>query len=755
MAELELEGPPSISDVVMKMVDTDGGKHPARAAIKNVLERPELVAGLARLVHLAVVAWERLLFELRGAGATRDDIDALKRAVKAAPEPTLKRPSTRTRVNSVLCIVPESLSDELAAPAGYRLSQRGVHRVRVDGFSGEERLVAVAPTPVLITARYVGIDSPSEQVQLRWLRDGRWQSVTVDRAVVASREIVKLASAGLPVTSETAHEMIDYLAAFETENIGEIPRHRCVHHLGYVGADGELGFLAGRTLIAPDGGEPVHQVSFQGADVGDNQIAGGVSTCGDYDVWLHLVQSLVAYPRVLVALLAALAAPLLRILRAACFVVDISGETSRGKTTAVRLATSAFGNPDERAPDSYMHTWDTTRVALERVPAVLHDLPFVVDETRRAKKREQVEQIVYDVTSGRGRGRGSRDGLAVTGSWSTIMIATGEEPITAFGEAGGTRARVLSLHGMPFGAADASTAALVARVNEVVLESFGHAGPAFVRYLLANRASWPSWRADYAAHCARYAALAAGNPVGHRLAGHLAVLALAEQLVAPILGIPVGSVDAVAPAALVVGVEDADRPKAALEHVMSWATGRQDAFDHASNAMPCSLRLGRWEPDYLAILPNHLRDTLSDRGFSFEEIVGAWHERKWLKTAPGRRDYQCRIGQKRPWTIAIDLLSPDVTAILDGVVTDPPSLNPPNNDEKQDQAESLSPASPPSPAPPLPEDDEPPRYEDGAWCGPPPSSDNAVTAVTDGVTASNDDVNPVTAATESGGDGHQ
>ena len=81
----------------------------------------------------------------------------------------------------------------------------------------------------------------------------------------------------------------------------------------------------------------------------------------------------------------ALAPPMLEILGASNFVLDFAGATSSGKTTTLRVAASCWGKPDERSDESAMHTWDVTRVFLERASTIISGMPLILDDTKRAK----------------------------------------------------------------------------------------------------------------------------------------------------------------------------------------------------------------------------------------------------------------------------------------------------------------------------------------------------------------------------------
>jgi len=154
--------------------------------------------------------------------------------------------------------------------------------------------------------------------------------------------------------------------------------------------------------------------------------------------------------------------------------------------------------------------------------------------------------MIYDVASGRGRARGSKEGLARNEAFRTVMLTSGEAQITSFSQEGGTRARVLELWGSPFGRADAATAQIVNRVNDGVLDDYGHIGPRFVRFLIANRQCWSEWREQYRLLRQQFAERAGTNSVAARMAAHLAAIGMTITLVHQAVDMPWAHRDIVA-----------------------------------------------------------------------------------------------------------------------------------------------------------------------------------------------------------------
>jgi hypothetical protein len=386
----------------------------------------------------------------------------------------------------------------------------GVSEVKVDPRTFEESTSFVAHAPVFIGGRMSDIHGGSESIQIVYKRADSWRRHTTERSTIASKgEIVKLASVGFPVTYGNAAAMVKYLAEFEHTNIQHLPQAHISSQMGWQGKKGERGFLWGNRLLGageeiPANSEDLEEIPperwpeglicFRGADAGDDQLAGGFHSSGTFKGWQDAIASVVPYPRVRLAVYGALCAPILKILGASNFIIDWSNPTSTGKSITLRAGASCWGNPDERAPEAALGTWDATRVWIERASASLHNLPLILDDTKRARYPANVGQTLYDVASGRGRGRGSKRGMGRVGNWSTVLLSTGEQPATSFTEDGGTRARTLVLWGPPFGSTDEETAVIVDKLNLGILQNYGHAGPRLIRYLLDNQDKWEEFR---------------------------------------------------------------------------------------------------------------------------------------------------------------------------------------------------------------------------------------------------------------------
>ena len=568
-----------------------------------------------------------------------------------------------TTIREVLPDAP--VSDKATIPTGWELTTEGIEQI-----GGRMPLVS---SPVLVVGRQHDIESKAVSLELAWLQEGVWHHLIVARENIASAQAITrvLSAVGVPVTSNNARTLVNFLSEYEAANLAHIPRKSVSHQLGWQETNGVVGFLLGMSFISTS--EQTSEVLFQGGDEGDNQIAKGFDVRGDLCTWLGAITRLRSKPSARLALYAGFASPLLHIVNAPNFCLDIAGPTTNGKTTMLRVVASIWGDPDDRNPDSPLKSWDSTQVFRERAPAVLNSLPLILDDTKLVKQSEDVATTVYSFAAGRGRGRGSVRGVAPTQTWKNLFITSGESPLTSFSNDGGTRARVLSLWGSPFGPIDAVTGISVRELNRLIVENYGHAGMAFVTYLVNNQDLWDDWRATYDRHTRTYQTRAGENQVAARMAPMMAAIHLAAELAHAALEMPWDYADPILLVwdALTLNSKDANRPLAALRYMKDWANAHHDEFfgRRQTGSQPHGGWAGKWNSDsnipggkrrstaWIGFFPSRLEQLLRGGEFEAEAILRAWDDNGWLVKSRdrdgGRRKIRARLGGEIVWLTAI------------------------------------------------------------------------------------------------------
>lgn len=565
-------------------------------------------------------------------------------------------------------MLPDCPAPSVTVPEPYFLTEHITGRLAEDD-DGTPRAQTVAFAPVLITGRTRNVVTGAESLLIawKWTRSG-WMSRIIDRShALSGRKLIDLAAFGFPVGDDSTQGMVSYLHRLEACNRPSLPCAAVTDHLGWQGEAVEAPFLCGHTLVRPDGSVEdtkaldvkrtetwnANRIFFHGVGEGEEQIVDAFRCGGSFEGWVKAVSALQQYPKVLIGLYAAFVPPLLEIFNVPNFVVDWSNRTSTGKTTTLRTIGSVWGNPDERTPRSVIGTWDATRVWTERASQVLSGLPLIMDDTKKAKSPRMIADLIYAVVSGRGRGRGNINGISKTGTWRTVMFSTGEQPATSYTQDGGTRTRVLSIRGIPFGEATFETGQVVKNLNIGVCQHYGHAGIRFMQWLLQHKDSWPEWRAKYQS-CAELYSQQPPTPEAGRLAQYAALVSMAGRMAHDALGLPWTYSDPLWELwkELATEASDADGEKRALEDVCSWAFSHEHTFigrfaKDGYNERTPNVVSGRWDSDkdwaFLAFYPNVLKDVLRAEGYEPEAILSGWRERKWIKHEPNKYTWVVKL----------------------------------------------------------------------------------------------------------------
>lgn len=553
------------------------------------------------------------------------------------------------------CLGPNAPGARLVLPPRFVLTPGAVNEINGDGES-----VAITRGPIFLTGRFKDMHDGTEHVRVSWARAGRWGHRTVPRLVICdARQLVTLAGFGVPVAGHNAAGVVRWLYEFEAANEKLLPTAHITSTLGWQPSD--KGFLWGTTHLGVGGAMtsvdversdpatwPKNIVAFHSSDAGAAQLISGYHAAGTWEGWLAVVAKVSRFPHVMTMIYAALSAALLFLLKIEGFVTDLAGRSSTGKTTVMRGAASTCGRPEESAVDGVIYSWDSTTVWMERAAATTSDHPLFTDDTKRAKKPEDVAQAIYTIAQGRGRGRGSKTGFAQATTWRVIMLSTGEAPATSFTQDGGSRTRVMSLTGLPFGGDDEQTRQLVDDVNSGFKNHYGHAYPRFVRWLLMNKGSVETWRARHAQLVAEFVASGTASGPAARMANHAAAVTLAGELFHEAFSPPWAYSNPLTTLwpDVVARAVDADMAARALDAVLSWAFSNRDSFWSArQSGAPHGGWSGRWDAagtwGYVGIFPHVLKRVLVDCGFRFEEVLSSWMERDYLET-----DKEARRGKK-------------------------------------------------------------------------------------------------------------
>ena len=563
---------------------------------------------------------------------------------------------------------------EASAPPGFGFNDpefgsvfKLITKEKSDGTT-VQRKVTVCRRPIVIQRRIMH-DDGSVSLELAWLKNA-WRSGIYNREHVfdSSKIVGRTAGDDMPVSSDNRDLMVEYLHAYEDHNFAQIARGWSSSAMGWQGDldnPTKHGFLLGLQQIGGNG----RAIEFHGAGSGDKIDARMYRENGSFDAWKKGALVLSQYPVFRLMTYAALTAVLLPIVGAPNCIFELVGPTSRGKTTAMKYGLTLW-----RSSNSPLDGWDNTVVGFESKAHLHTDMPLFVDDTKTAIDKghgSQVAKIIYQFVSGRGRGRGDREGgQRITQNWRSFMISTGEVMSSDLARSEGAATRVLSVWGAPLGrVVDPKTATMVDNiVDGSMSENYGHAGPAVVRWLASHRDEWPKIKAYYLQSATEVREHFEGAAAS-RLAKVIALLDTASFVAnrvgvlpwdwKPLLKDP--ELRALIADAIQHATKASNHALDAWNHVLSYAESRSSQWrtwgtDGNRDEEPASGWLGWQTKDIYAWLPSQLKKALRDGGYEeADSVLRKWRDRGVLDVPAGRLSVQltCGAGSKKVYVSPI------------------------------------------------------------------------------------------------------
>ena len=329
--------------------------------------------------------------------------------------------------------------------------------------------------PAIISGILEGHDG-RRHIEVAMFVDGVWKPVTVKAETLADRReiIMGLAPFGLEATSITATAYIEYFAQYISLNRELIPVRKSSAQAGWL--DDGKHFALGTTVIGP---EP-DRLTVQAQTEGEQQALEAFGQAGSQEEWLSLLGRLPDMAPVWIALYLAIGAMLQKLVGfTRVLFLEFVGETSTGKTLALKLVASAFGKPGGDGKTGLVNPWRQTAVSHERRAALTPDLPVFLDDLS-SEFLPALEQTFYTLANGTEKGRGKPGGLTIRKSFNCVILSTGEVSLDSCSRKAGVRARLVSITETPIGADQAQLALDIERICE---RNYGHVGRAVAEHL--------------------------------------------------------------------------------------------------------------------------------------------------------------------------------------------------------------------------------------------------------------------------------
>jgi len=285
--------------------------------------------------------------------------------------------------------------------------------------------------PILPVKRMENAETGKEKISLAFRKGFKWKTITVEKSQIASsNKIVALSDYGISVTSENAKALVRYLADIENMNVNMIPVQISTSKLGWINDefmpygenvifDNEAKFKSTFDSIKPAG---IREKWYQ--------IAKDIRMSNRFEPKIYLVGSL--------------ASALLEGLNALPFIINLWGDTGKGKTVALMLAASVWGNPEK----DFISDPKSTVTALELRMDFLNNLPMLIDDMAQLKEKynDDFSELIYLLCSGKGKDRANASlGLNKSTSWKNVILTNGEHSLITEAMQGGAVNRVIDI----------------------------------------------------------------------------------------------------------------------------------------------------------------------------------------------------------------------------------------------------------------------------------------------------------------------
>lgn len=316
--------------------------------------------------------------------------------------------------------------------------------------------------PILITKRLLNAETGTEKVRLAFCKGFKWKEITVDKETIAnSNKIVSLSKYGILVTSDNARLLVRFLADLEYLNDHQIESVTSTSKFGWIGQD----------FMPYDA-----QIEFD-AESRFKDIFESLQPKGDYQTWMNEILKIRKSgryePQLYIA--GAFASILLKPLNVLPFILNLWGETGKGKTVALMVACSIWANPAE---NKYITDSSSTQVAIEVREDILNNLPMFMDDLSKVKDKlgDGFTDFIYLLCGGKGKDRSNVNlGMNKVNSWQNICMTNIERPLTNETMRAGAINRILD-----FEMDDGAIFRNGNHVVSVLSKNYGFAGKMFV-----------------------------------------------------------------------------------------------------------------------------------------------------------------------------------------------------------------------------------------------------------------------------------
>lgn len=490
-------------------------------------------------------------------------------------------------------------------PTDYEISKEGII---LKDFKGN--IEVICRIPVVISAILKNLESDLEDIELSYYDQKSWKTIITTRSIINnSRLILQLGDMGIMISGENAKKMSSYFGKMDDLNYGRTPVRNCVAQLGWWG----------KYFIPHVSGD-----IFLKNESSNKKLITGYEPRGSYEAWVKEIKPLLKNDLFNCVLKTSFAAPLIKLLDYRTFIVHVWANSRAGKTAALKVALSVWGNPDD-----IMGTFNSTAVGFEKMAAFYNDLPFGIDEKQvSGSNKDYMNNIVYMLGLGQGRTRGSKSGgIQERVFWRTAVITTGEEPISSENSQTGISTRVIELYGKLF--EEEKTASHMHRFS---VENCGYVGKKYIEHIIDNYLGSKKLKEIY-----NNILMELEDNIKNNISSHISsvgIICLADYISNKVIF----EIDDLKQSInfgkrileLLEKEREADIVEKAYTWLKSWVLVNLNYFSQMSKTLIYGFREKIDNKNYFFIQPSILQNELIKQGYNYRKTLKGFRERGYL-----------------------------------------------------------------------------------------------------------------------------